>query len=125
MARKSTRGETPGEGRPFDAAQGKIHELMLPEDYERRVVEAKRRVDAMGLRYAWLAERVGCSPGWVSQVLGRHRAGEPALEAIEQLLDGIDVGDVEVPETAYRRRVRQARARAEVIEGTETAGGTG
>ena len=119
MARRSTRGETPGEGRPFDETPGKIHELVLPADYERRVKEAKRRVDAMGLRYAWLAEHVGCSPGWVSQVLGRHRAGEPALEAIEQLLDGIDAGDVEVPETAYRRRVRQARAQV------ETAGGAG
>src|SRR5690606_25888762 len=111
MARTSTRGERSGEG--------KIHELVLPADYERRVKEAKRRVDAMGLRYAWLAERVGCSPGWVSQVLGRHRAGEPALGAIEQLLDGIDAGDVEVPEAAYRRRVRQARAQV------ETAGGAG
>ena len=46
----------------------------------RRLIEAHGlRVDALGLRYAWLAERVGCSLGWVSQVLGRHRAGEPLM----------------------------------------------
>jgi hypothetical protein len=97
---------------------GKIHRLVLPADYERRVAEAKRRVDGLGLRYAWLAEQVDCSPGWVSQVLGRHRAGEPVLDAIEALLDGVEAGDVDVPEAAYRRRVRQTRARVEASGGT-------
>ena len=109
-----------GKGAPEGQAEGKIHELVLPADYERRVVEAKQQVDEWGLRYAWLADRVDCSPGWVSQVLGRHRAGVPALEAIEALLAGIEAGEVDVPEEAYRKRVRQARASVD----TES-GGTG
>lgn len=109
-----------GKDTPVGHAEGKIHELVLPADYEHRVVEAKRQVDAWGLRYAWLADRVDCSPGWVSQVLGRHRAGEPALEAIETLLAEIEAGEVEVPEEAYRQRVRQART---IVDAE--SGGTG
>lgn len=103
--------EIGGAARPGAPAEAnRIHELVLPADYERRVIEAKRRVDELGLRYAWVAGQVDCSPGWVSQVLGRHRAGEPALEAIEALLARIEAGEVDVPEEAYRRRARSAAA---------------
>ena len=109
MARDIGRGAHAG----APAETNRIHELVLPADYERRVIEAKRRVDELGLRYAWVAGQAGCSPGWVSQVLGRHRAGEPALEAIEALLARIEAGEVDVPEEAYRRRARSAVANRE------------
>lgn len=77
--------------------------LVLPPAYRRRVVAAKARVDALGLRYEWIAEAVGCSAGWVSQVLGRHRVGGAVLGDIEALLGRAEAGAEELPPAAYRR----------------------
>jgi hypothetical protein len=66
-------------------------------------VAAKARVDRLGLRYEWIAEAVGCSAGWVSQVLGRHRIGGAVLDDIEALLDGAEAGTQVPPPEAYRR----------------------
>ena len=82
--------------------------------YHQRRERAYQRVERMGLKRRWIAQRVGRSVRCVTEVLRGTDTGDPTLVRIELLLQGIERGDVEVPPDQVRGRLEEAVVEARV-----------
>lgn len=76
--------------------------LLLEKAYRDRVRRTRLRAEHLGLTKVWIARQIERSRGHTTMVLHEKAYGPPTLARIEDLLDRIESGALEVPGEARR-----------------------